>query len=107
MAKKDWVIEQFHSCSNILYYEGKFVARFKYIQTRAINDFKKFLIANFTPEEYFSREQKHEAPLVIMESKGYLLPHIRKMLKENNMLPTLENFHLYIRNQQALREATN
>jgi len=61
-------------------YEGKFVARFKR-GSRA--SFINFLVKNFTVEEYFQKlEGEKLAPLPILESKGYLLPHIKKHLKE-------------------------
>lgn len=99
----DWIKKDFSNNSGYLTYQGKFVARFKY-NKKSVNDFKKFLIANFSTEEYFSRIQK-EAPLEILESKGYLLPLIRKCLEENNMLPTVENWKLYIQKQISKHNA--
>mgnify|MGYP006282642985 CR=1 FL=1 len=52
--------------------DEKFVARFKYAaQRRRKNAFVKFLVANFTPQEYFSRREAGETPLDILQSKGY------------------------------------
>ena len=62
-------------------YNGKFVARFKYARGGK-GTFITFLCKNFTVEEYFNRLAGGEAPLTIVESKGYLLPHIKKHLKE-------------------------
>lgn len=61
--------------------EGKFVARFKYARSSK-HSFISFLIKNFSVEEYFSRQAKGEAPLTILQSKGYLQPHVKKALKE-------------------------
>ena len=58
-------------------YRGKFVARFKY-QRGAAGTFQTFLIKNFTVEEYFDRLTAGEAPLTILESKGYILPPIKR-----------------------------
>jgi hypothetical protein len=60
-------------------YEGKFVARFK---RGGRGSFLTFLVKNFTVEEYFARLDGGESPLTILESKGYLLPHIKRWLKE-------------------------
>jgi len=64
-----------------LTYQGKFVARFKYLQPRrSATAFQRFLCARFTPEEYFARLAAGEAPLPIAESKGFILPgraHLR------------------------------
>lgn len=58
-------------------YRGKFVARFKY-RKGGLASFKKFLIANFTVEEYFARLDEREAPLTILRSKGYVDPSLAK-----------------------------
>jgi hypothetical protein len=59
--------------------EVKFVARFK---RGGRGPFITFLIKNFTVEEYFSRLDGGEAPLMILESKGYIQSHIKRWLKE-------------------------
>lgn len=59
----------------------KFVARFKYAKGGK-GTFITFLIKNFTVEEYFARYEAGEAPLTILQSKGYIQPHIKKWLKE-------------------------
>ena len=56
-----------------------FVARFKY--SGGYKTFMNFLIKNFTCEEYFGRLDAGESPLEVLKSKGYLQPHIKKMLK--------------------------
>lgn len=87
--------ETFIQNSEYVMYDGKFVARFKY-QKSAIGSFIKFLINNFTVEEYFNRMEDGEAPLKIAESKGYILPHIRRILKQNGYAQTQEAFRQYI-----------
>lgn len=58
----------------------KFVARFKYVRSSKAS-FLTFLTKNFTVEEYFGRLEKGDQPLTILQSKGYIQPHIKKMLK--------------------------
>jgi hypothetical protein len=61
------------------YKDRKFVARFR---TAGVGSFATCLRKNFTVEEYFDRMDAGESPLPIAESKGYLLPHIKKWLKQ-------------------------
>ena len=61
------------------YGDRKFVARFR---TAGIGSFATCLRKNFTVEEYFDRMDAGESPLPIAQSKGYLLPHIKKWLKQ-------------------------
>ena len=65
-----------------------FVARFKY--SGGYKTFMNFLIKNFTCEEYFGRLDAGESPLEVLKSKGYLQPHIKKMLKEQGYPVTQE-----------------
>jgi hypothetical protein len=60
---------------------SKFVARFKYVRGSKAS-FLTFLAKNFTVEEYFARLDGGESPLPILQSKGYMQPHIKKHLKE-------------------------
>jgi len=48
-----------------LEYEGKFIARFKYVRSN-VSAFRTFLIKNFTVEEFFERRAREEAPLDIL-----------------------------------------
>ena len=82
-------------------YRGEFVARFKY-QHGAAGTFQTFLIKNFTVEEYFSRLAQKEAPLAILESKGYILPHIKKWLKEGGYPVTPEGYKQFSKDQHAI-----
>ena len=63
--------------------ERKFVARFKYMRAGQ-GSFRTFLRKNFTVEEYFAAtdgDALANAPLNVLEAKGYLLPHVAKMCK--------------------------
>jgi len=86
------------SGSEIVSYGGKFVARFK---RGGKASFLTFLTKNFTVEEYFGRLAAGEAPLKILESKGYLLPHIKKYLKDNGYEVSKAGFDKYIQEQVA------
>lgn len=101
MAKSDWNTEDFHFCVTLIY-KNKFVARFKHNRARW-KDFRNFLVANFTPEEYFSRIENNETPLGILESKGYVLPHIRKELKRLGYPVTVAGFKQMIRDKMETR----
>ena len=64
---------------NTPYADRKFVARFR---TAGVGSFATCLRKNFTVEEYFGRLDAGESPLPIAESKGYILPHIKRWIKE-------------------------
>ena len=52
--------------------ERTFVGRFKYANPkRSAKHFCKFLVANFTPEEYF-KLKKTMPPIKVLETKGYV-----------------------------------
>ena len=69
-----------------------FIARFKYVPKSSATKFMNFLIKNFTCEEYLERADK-EAPLKILESKGYCSPEMARLAKRWGYAPTLENAH--------------
>ena len=71
------------------YADRKFVARFR---TAGVGSFATCLRKNFTVEEYFARMDAGESPLPIAQSKGYLLPHIKKWLKQDGY-PTTKAGH--------------
>ena len=83
--------------------EGKihFVARCKY--GRGKGSFITFLKKNFTVEEYFDRLNAGEYPLPILESKGYVLPHIKKWLKEAGLPETREGYEIFVARNVAKR----
>ena len=78
--------------------DRKFVARFK---VGGIGSFATFLRKNFTVEEYFARLEDCNAPLTIAESKGYLLPHIKRQLAELGYPLTQAGFRRMIEAQVA------
>jgi hypothetical protein len=97
-----FVKEQFTSGEYAMY-NGRFVARFK---RGGRASFLSFLVKNFTVEEYFQKlEGEKMAPLTILESKGYLLPHIKKWLKEGGYEVTPAGFRKMIEDQISARQA--
>lgn len=89
----DFIKEEFSRSSDRewLSYNGKFVARFKYNKKSA--DFVKFLIENFTQEEYFGRLANKEAPLDILMSKGFVPQHIKERLVLSGFEPNIEGLN--------------
>lgn len=73
----------------LTYNGSRFVARFK---RGGAASFRTFLIKNFTVEEYFAQMEAGVPPLTIAESKGYVLPHIKKWLKQFGYPVTVEGF---------------
>ncbi len=81
-------------------YNGKFVARFK---RGGRGSFLTFLCKNFTVEEYFAQLEAGKAPLEILQTKGYILPHVRKWLKQGGYPVTTEGYTKFIEDQIAAR----
>jgi hypothetical protein len=79
---------------------SKFVARFKYAKGSKAS-FLTFLTKNFTVDEYFGRLGKGESPLPILQSKGYMQPHIKKHLKELGYPVTQAGFDQLIQDDVA------
>jgi len=76
------------------YNDRKFVARFR---CAGVGSFATCLRKNFTVEEYFARLDAGEGPLPIAESKGYLLPHIKKWLKDAGYPATAAGYKAWSR----------
>ena len=86
--------------------ERKFVARLKYGAAKSKGPWITFMMKNFTVEEYFAAmEEKDSSPLGIMEAKGFLLSHIKKMLKDANYPITRAGFDKYISDSIVSRKA--
>jgi hypothetical protein len=80
-----------------------FVARFK--RTRGAGSFMTHLRKNWTVEDYFAAYDGGKAPLTIVKETGYLLPHVKKMLKERGYPVTPEGFTALIDADIARHEA--
>ena len=68
--------------------DRRIVARFKYSK-RDKASFIKFLIANFTVEEYFDAMANDMSPGAILESKGWVSPTVKKMRALRNEAATV------------------
>ena len=66
-----------------------FIARFKYVPKSSAMKFKNFLIKHFSKEEYLKRV-KQEAPLTILESKGYCSPEMARLARKYGYPATLQ-----------------
>ena len=86
------------------YKDRKFVARFR---TAGVGSFATCLRKNFTVEEYFGRLDAGECPLPIAESKGYLLPHIKRWLKKDGYPVNTAGYNIWFKNQMEKVEARN
>ena len=71
-----FIKEQFNYDGMYLTYgeDRKFVARFK---RGGMGDFKRFLVKNFSVDEYFN-QLAVSAPILVLMSKGYESPNVRK-----------------------------
>jgi hypothetical protein len=76
----------------------RFVARFKYGDKAS---FLSFLAKNFTVEEYFAELSAGTPPLKILESKGYVQPRLRKILKAAGYPQTVAGRDQYIADKIA------
>ena len=84
--------------------DRKFVARFKYAKDGA-GSFITFLIKNYTVEEYFNLLDCGMAPLMIVQEKGYILPHIKRWLKRDGYEVSKAGFDKYIQDSIERRKA--
>lgn len=74
----------------------QFVARFKHGSPKACaNHFAKFLVANFTPAEYFSRLAAGAAPGKILEERGYVNYNVAKLLKREGFATFADYYAAY------------
>ena len=76
-----------------------FVARFKY--RSPAGSFMTLLRKKFTVEEYFARLNAGESPLAIAESKGYINPNVKKLLKQRGYPLTQAGHTQFIQDQVA------
>lgn len=84
------------------YFDGTkshFVARFKYAKGDKA-PFQSFLIKNFSVEEYFEL-MKSKSPLEILQSKGYVQSHVKRILKQLGYELTLAGQEKYIADRVA------
>ena len=70
-----------------IHYNGKFVAR---VRCGSKMTYVNFLIRHFSEDEYFNLYNSGMAPLQILQSKGFISPNMRRVLKSYN-LPTTQD----------------
>lgn len=84
--------------------ERRFVARFKYGRPAAsAAHFRKFLIKNFTVEEYFAARETGKSPVEILETKGYISYNTARALKTAGYPVTQAGRTAYIHRVEAAR----
>ena len=89
-------IKKFSFSGESLYYDGNFVARFKW-DKRDKTSFRKFLTENFTIKEYFEKIEENKPPLRILGEKGYVTYNVRKMLQRRGYPQDAEGLIMYRR----------
>lgn len=69
-------------------YNREVIARFKCARAKSnAKDFVKFLVANYSVEEY-AEKRESLAPLQILKEKGYQSLNMRKAIEAGNYLPS-------------------
>jgi hypothetical protein len=86
------------------YGDRKFVARFR---TAGVGSFMTHLRKNWTVEDYFAEMDAGKGPLDIAKSTGYLLPHIKKWLKNDGYPTTKAGYDAWFKVHMAKIVARN
>ena len=81
----------------------RFIARLRYGATSSKGPMMTFLRKNFTIEEFLARHEAGEAPLTILESKGFVLSHIKKWLKAAGLPQTQAGYESWKAARRAAR----
>jgi hypothetical protein len=84
------------------YGDRKFICRFR---TAGVGTFATHLRKHWTPEAYFTELDAGVSPLKIVEKTGYVLPHIKKRLKQRGYETTPAGFKQMIRDDIEARQA--
>ena len=84
-----------------LYKDRKFVARFR---TAGVGSFATCLRKNFTVEEYFAQVEAGKTPLEIVEPTGYILPHIKKWMRQAGFPTTPTGYKAWTAHQRKLSD---
>lgn len=74
-------------------YDGAFVARFK---RGGRGSFIKFLVKNFTVEEYFQQLAAGVAPLTVLRNRGYMPPTVARVLRAAGYPTTEAGYKQYL-----------
>jgi hypothetical protein len=84
--------EQFVFDGMYLQYQGQFVARFK---RGGKAEFVRFLVKNFTVEEYFAA-LKTLQPVEVLETRGFVSAKIKNYLKLMGFAPNAAGRQAYL-----------
>ena len=75
------------------YADMKFVARFRGGRGGGgVRSFMTHVIKNWTVEDYFAAMDEGKTPLEIVRATGYLLPHIKRWLKNEGYPQTMAGY---------------
>ena len=85
--------------------DAKFVARFK--RVAGIGSFMTHIRKNWTVEDFFAERDAGKSPLDIAKSTGYLLPHIKKWLKQDGYPATKSGYDAWFTARMAKYEGRN
>ena len=90
------------------YADWKFVARFRGGRGGGgVRSFMTHVIKNWTVEDYFAAMDAGQAPLEIVKTTGYLLPHIKRWLKDDGYPQTVAGYKLWNADRAAARKITH
>ena len=99
-----FVKDNFYGKEYVNYMEAdgtpRFVARFKYAKGDKAS-FIRFLVKNFSVEEYFGMLDAGKAPLEVLQTKGYVQSHVKRILKSLGYEPTLAGQEKYLADRVA------
>jgi hypothetical protein len=83
-----------------LRYQGQFVARFK---RGGKAEFVRFLVKNFTVEEYFAARETLQ-PVEVLETRGFVSAKIKSYLKLLGFAPTAAGKEAYLNRVNPVRQ---
>ena len=84
--------------------DNEFVARFK--RVAGAGSFMTHLRKNYTVEDYFAKLEE-KSPLDIVKETGYLLPHIKKWMKNDGYPTTKAGYDAWNKAYMAKIKAAN
>ena len=91
---------------NTPYSEWQFVARFKGGRGGGgVRSFMTHLCKHWTVEDYFEQRAEGVSPLPIVKRTGYLLPHIKRWLRDDGYPQTAAGYARWSADRRALRGA--
>lgn len=90
------------------YADWKFVARFRGGRGGGgVRSFMTHVIKNWTVEDYFAAMDAGQTPLEIVKTTGYLLPHIKRWLKDDGYPQTMAGYKAWCAARREAREVVH